>query len=98
MGGWWRWALVSPDGVAPSQMVGVSDSVNLLLQHKIQKFSSGTGSTGWSTKKGRTKMVVCVCWCLITNTQLGRPLFTLFFSHVQTCNLTKTALYGAQPV
>ena len=29
MGGWWRWALVSPDGVAPSQMVSVSASVNL---------------------------------------------------------------------
>ena len=28
-GGWWRWALVSSDGVAPSQMVGVSDSVYL---------------------------------------------------------------------
>jgi len=27
MGGWWRWALVSPDGVAPSWMVGVSASV-----------------------------------------------------------------------
>ena len=27
MGGWWRWALVSPDGVAPSRMVGVSASV-----------------------------------------------------------------------
>jgi len=23
MGGWWRWALVSLDGVVPSQMVGV---------------------------------------------------------------------------
>jgi len=22
-GGWWRWALVNPDGVAPSRMVGV---------------------------------------------------------------------------
>ena len=29
MGRWWRWALVSPDGVAPSQMVSVSASVNL---------------------------------------------------------------------
>jgi len=29
MVGWWRWALVSPDGVAPSQMVGMSASVNL---------------------------------------------------------------------
>jgi len=26
--GWWRWALVSPDGVAPSRMVSVSASVN----------------------------------------------------------------------
>ena len=43
MGGWWRWALVSPDGVAPSRMVGVSASVNLPLHHKLQKFSSGTG-------------------------------------------------------
>jgi len=24
MGGWWRWELVSSDGVAPSWMVGVS--------------------------------------------------------------------------
>jgi len=46
MGGWWRWALVSPDGVAPSQMVGEFASVNLPLHHKVQKFSSGTGSPG----------------------------------------------------
>ena len=39
-----RWALVSPDGVAPSRLVGVSASVNLPLHHKVQKFSSGTGS------------------------------------------------------
>ena len=31
MWGWWRWALVSLDGVAPSRLVGVSASVNLLL-------------------------------------------------------------------
>ena len=30
MEGWWRWALVSPDGVAHSRMVGASASVNLL--------------------------------------------------------------------
>jgi len=35
-GRWWRWALVSPDGVAPSRMVGVSVSVNLPLHHKVQ--------------------------------------------------------------
>jgi len=33
--GWWRWALVSPDGVVPSWMVDVSASVNLPLHHKV---------------------------------------------------------------
>ena len=59
-GGLWRWALVSPDGVAPSRMVDVSASVNLPLHHKVQKFSSGTGSPGWSRKKGRKMVVVVV--------------------------------------
>jgi len=55
-----RWALISPDGVAPSWMVGVSASVNLPLHHnKVLKFSSGTGSPGWSWEKGG-KMVLCV--------------------------------------
>ena len=60
-GGWWRWALVSPDGVAPSWTVSMSAAVNLPLHHKVQKFSSGTGSSGWSRKKGR-KTVVVVWW------------------------------------
>jgi len=66
---WWSRALVSPDGVAPSQMVGASASVNLLLHHKVQKFSSGTGSPGWSRKKGCKRSRVCVfgtirvSWC-----------------------------------
>ena len=38
-------------------MVGVSASVNLPLHHKVQKFSSGTGSAGWSRKKGRKTVV-----------------------------------------
>ena len=42
MGGWWRWALVSPDGVAPSRMVSLSASV--IFPCTIVKFSSGTGS------------------------------------------------------
>jgi len=58
VGEWWRWALVGPDGVAPSRMVGVSASVNLSLHHKVQKFFSGTGSLGWSRKKGRKTVVV----------------------------------------
>jgi len=45
MGGWWRWALVNTDGVAPSQMVGMSASVNLPLHHEVQKFSSGSRSS-----------------------------------------------------
>jgi len=39
-------------------MVSVSASVNLPLHHKVQKFSSGTGSPGWSRKKGRKTVVV----------------------------------------
>jgi len=42
----------------PSWMVIVSPSVNLPLHHKVQKFSSGTGSPGWSRKKGRKTVVV----------------------------------------
>ena len=53
--GWWRWALVSPDGVVPSRKVGMSASVNLPLHHEVQKFSSGTASSG---KKGREMVVV----------------------------------------
>jgi len=45
-GGWWMWALVSPHGMAPSRLVVVSASVNLPLHHKVEKFSSGTGSPG----------------------------------------------------
>jgi len=41
-------------------MVGVSASVNLPLHHKVQKFSSGTGSPGWSRKNGRKTVVVVV--------------------------------------
>jgi len=43
----------------------VSASVNLPLHHKVQKFSSGTGSPGWSQKKGlKTVVVVVVIWYL----------------------------------
>jgi len=38
----------------------VSASVNLPLRHKVQKFSSSTGSPGWSGKKGRKMVVVMV--------------------------------------
>jgi len=58
-------ALVRPDGVAHSQMVGVSASVNLPLHHKVQKFSSGNGSPGWSQKKGHKTVVVVVCGVVV---------------------------------
>jgi len=57
-GGWWRWALLTPDGVAPSWIVGVSAPVNLSLHHKVQKLSSGTGLPRWSRKKDRNTLVV----------------------------------------
>ena len=40
----------------------LSASVNLPLHHKVQKFSSGTGSPGWSRKKGRKTVVVWWWW------------------------------------
>ena len=50
-------------------MVGVSASVDLPLHHEVQKLSSGTGSPGWSQKKGR-EMVVW--WCgIIPVTMVG---------------------------
>jgi len=57
-GGWWRQALVSPDGLVPSWMVSISASVNLPLHHKVQKFSSGIGSPG-----GPVKRAVKQLWC-----------------------------------
>jgi len=41
----------------------VSASVNLPLHHKVQKFSSGTSSPGWSRKKGHG----VVWWCIYNN-------------------------------
>ena len=58
--GWWRSALISVGGVAPSWMVSLSASVNLPLHHKVRKFSYGTGSPGWFRKKGRKTVVVVV--------------------------------------
>ena len=97
MGGWWRWALVSPDGVAPSRMIGVSASVNLPLHRKVQKFSSGTGSLGWSRKKGhKTAVVVCFLSVLNSDIMFLCSLFLLtatvtFAMHkMSPCNILQT--------
>jgi len=50
-GVWWWWALVSPDGVAPRRMVGVSASVNLPLHHKVQKALLVPAHPGGSGKR-----------------------------------------------
>ena len=75
----------------PSRMVSVSASVNLPLHHKVQKFSSGIGSPGWSWKKGR-KMVV-VWWYLQIHCCL-LPI-KLFSNHVQTPSVNFFALNQA---
>jgi len=58
-----RWALVSPDGVAPSRMIYVSASVNLPLHHKVQKFSSGTAAPAHAGGPG--KRAVKRLWCAV---------------------------------
>jgi len=82
LGWWWRWALLSPDGVAPSQMGGVSASVNLPLHHEEQRFSSGISSPGWSRKKGR-KMVVVVGLWLWWYLGCSCPLAVPIMNHLQ---------------
>ena len=56
----WRpagWSVCLPLLISPCT---IKSSVNLSLHHKVQKFSSGTGSPGWSEKKGRKMVVVVV--------------------------------------
>ena len=81
MMGWWRWTQLSLDGVAPSRMVGVSASVNLPLHHKVQKFSSGTGSPGWSRKKGHKTVLVVLL--------LSHNMIAANYRHIKVRHLTK---------
>ena len=60
-------------GVAPCRMVCVSASVNLPLHHKVHKFSSGTGSPGWSQKKGHKMVVVWSLWYIGQPVSAGTP-------------------------
>jgi len=64
LGQWWRWALVSLDGVAPSRIVSVSASVNLPLHHEVQKFS-GPG-------KRAVKRLWWRWWCFVHVTKSRR--------------------------
>ena len=58
--GWSGWS-------GASRMVSASASVNVPMHHKVQTFSSGTGSPGWAQKKGRKMVVVVVLDLLITD-------------------------------
>jgi len=57
----------------------VSASVNLPLHHKDQKFSSGTGSPGWSRKKGR-KTVTVMVWCGYNQSEGCVLIFMIFLA------------------
>ena len=79
MEGWWRWALVSLDGVAPSQMVGVSASVNLPLHHKCR---SSVMAPAYPSGLG--KRAVKWLWCgtvevCLHSTTPHHNRFTAFF-------------------
>ena len=65
----------------PSRTVCVSASVNLPLHHKVQKFPSDTGSSGWSQKKDR-KMAV-----EYTRTILDRLLHCTIYNVHASANL-----------
>ena len=54
--------------------MGMSASVSLPLHHKVKQFSSGTGSPGWSGRKGR-KMVVVVVNGLVK--LVSEPVFNM---------------------
>jgi len=60
-GRWWRWALLSPNGVAPSRMVGVSAFSPYTIKSRSSPLA--LAHPGGPRKKGR-KTVVCVCVCV----------------------------------
>ena len=59
MGEWWRWALVSLDGVVPSRMVGVSASVIFPCTIKFRNSFLAPSHPG-----GPGKRVVKRLWCV----------------------------------
>ena len=66
MGGWWRWTLVSPDGVAPSRMVSVSASVNFPCTIKSK-----------SSLLALAHPVVCVCvWVYNSSVSLQAKFYS----------------------
>jgi len=62
----------------PSRIDCLSASVNLSLHHKVQKFSSGTSSPGWSRKKGHKTVVVVVAPAMVQWIAMKFGVMTLF--------------------
>jgi len=59
------------------RIMGDAGGVNLPLHHKVQKFSSGTGSPGWSREKGHKAVVVVWFHCVLTYYCKTRKRFML---------------------
>jgi len=74
-------------------MVGVSASVNLLWHHKVQKFSSGTGSPGWSQKRAVKRLCVCNYQDLTLVTYYKRELKIQLIKITDTETTTTTSIY-----
>jgi len=75
----------------------VSASVNLPLHHKVQKFSSGTGSPGWSWKKGRKTVVWWLCGSatvVLTNPFKLLCFLTIIFAVLLISSLNFANLHG----
>ena len=69
----------------------VSASVNLPLHHKVQKFSSGTGSPWWSRKKGH-KMVVVVVVEVLRRRAIYKSTFYLLTRAEPACQISRLSV------
>ena len=59
MGGCWRWALLSPDGVAASRIVDVSASVNLLCTIKSRNSLLAPAHLGGPRQRAVERLWCC---------------------------------------
>ena len=85
--------LISPNGVAPSRLVGVSASVNLPLHHKVQKFSSGTISPGGPGRRA----VKWLWWCGSLQTRLGKYVKLMQYNTmIGTARQSKVKIHTSQ--
>jgi len=57
--------LISPDGVAPSQIVGVSAYVIFPCTIKVQKILLAPAHLGSPGKRDVKQLCVCVCVCVL---------------------------------